>query len=93
MLKELLLPTTILIYDTQARNEKLFCIFVFLADIDTLEKRLNNASSDTYKVVDAIIDGLASQRPQTRYVVGLDAKLGVVISYLPTIIADRLMTE
>ena len=55
--------------------------------------RLNNASSDTYKVVDAIIDGLTSQRPQTRYVVGLDAKLGVLISYLPTFIADRLMTE
>ena len=71
----------------------MFCIFLFFAVVDTLVKRRDNASSDTYKVVDAIIDGLTSQRPQTRYVVGLDAKLGALISYLPTFIADRLMTE
>ena len=46
------------------------------------------ASPCTYKVVDAIVDGLTSQRPQTRYVVGLDAKLMVFIPYLPTFIAD-----
>ncbi|KAL9980789.1 hypothetical protein ACROYT_G009427 [Oculina patagonica] len=47
------------------------------------------ASPDTYKVVDAIVDGLTSQRPQTRYLVGLDAKWVVFMSYLPTFIADR----
>ena len=46
------------------------------------------ASPCTYKVVDAIVDGLTSQRPQTRYVVGIDAKLMVFIPYLPTFIAD-----
>jgi len=61
--------------------------------VDTLVKRQNAASADTYKVVDAIIDGLTSQRPQTRYVVGLDAKLFLLISYLPTFIADPLLTE
>ena len=49
------------------------------------------ASPDTYKVVDAIIDALTSQQPQTRYVVGWEAKRIVFISYLPTFIADRLM--
>ena len=93
VLKELLLSTIGLIRDTLARKWKMFCIFLFFADVDTLVKRRDNASSDTYKVVDAIIDGLTSQRPQTRYVVGLDAKLGALISYLPTFIADRLMTE
>jgi len=46
------------------------------------------ASPDTYKVVDAIVDCLTSQGPQTRYVVGLDAKLMVFIPYLPTFIGD-----
>lgn len=68
-------------------------VFSFFSDVDTLVKRQNAASADTYKVVDAIIDGLTSQRPQTRYVVGLDAKLFLLISYLPTFIADPLLTE
>jgi len=38
--------------------------------------------------VDAVIDALISQRPQTRYPVGLDAKVSIVISFLPTFIAD-----
>ena len=67
--------------------------FFFSPDVDTLGKRRKNASSDTYKVVDALIHGLTSQRPQTRYVVGLDAKLLVLISYLPTFITDRFLTE
>ena len=54
-------------------------------------KGLDTGSLDTYKVVDAIVDGLTSQRPQTRYVVGLDAKLVELISYLPTFIADGLL--
>ena len=51
------------------------------------------ASPDTYKVVDAIVDGLTSQRPQTRYVVGLEAKLSVFMSYLPTFIIDYVMAQ
>ena len=46
------------------------------------------ASPYTYKVVDTIVDGLTSQRPQTRYVVGLDAKLMVFRPYLPTFTGD-----
>ncbi|KAL9980790.1 hypothetical protein ACROYT_G009428 [Oculina patagonica] len=53
-------------------------------------KLAKDASPDIYKVVDAIVDGLTSQRPQTRYVVGLDAKQIVFMSYLPTFITDRL---
>ena len=48
-------------------------------------------SPDTYKVVNVIVDGLTSQRPQTRYVVGLDGKLMVFLSYLPTYIADYVL--
>jgi len=67
--------------------------FLFFADVETLGKRLKNAPSDTYKVVDALIGGLTSQRPQTRYLVGLDANLLVWLSYLPNFIADRFLTE
>ncbi|XP_073239410.1 retinol dehydrogenase 7-like [Porites lutea] len=49
------------------------------------------ASPDTYKVVDALVDALTSQRPQTRYAVGFDAKLLNFISFLPTSIADRVL--
>ena len=49
------------------------------------------ASPDTYKVVDALVDALTSQRPQTRYAVGFDAKLFNFISFLPTSIADRVL--
>ena len=45
-------------------------------------------SPDSYKVVDAIVDGLTSQRPQTRHVAGTDAKRIVLMSYFPTFIAD-----
>ena len=48
-------------------------------------------SPDTYKVVDAIVDGLTSQRPQTRYVVGLDGKRLVLMSYLPTFFTDYVL--
>jgi len=53
-----------------------------------IRKSSRTASSDTSKVVDAVIDALISQRPQTRYPVGLDAKVSIVISFLPTFIAD-----
>ena len=67
--------------------------FISLYFIVSMAKRLQRviesvASPDTYKVVDAIVDGLTSQRPQTRYVVGKDAKLSVLMSYLPTFIGD-----
>ena len=48
-------------------------------------------SPDTYKVVDAIVDALTSQGPQTRYVVSLEAKRMVFMSYLPTFIADYVL--
>ena len=51
------------------------------------------ASSDTFKVVDAVIDALTSQRPRTRYPVGLDAKLTIFVSFLPTFIADYLIEK
>ncbi|XP_022792972.1 retinol dehydrogenase 7-like [Stylophora pistillata] len=47
-----------------------------------------SANPDTYKVVDAVIDALTSQRPKTRYAVGLDAKVSIFISFMPTFIAD-----
>ena len=50
-----------------------------------LEKEV---SPETYKVVDAIVDSLTSQGPQTRYVVGTDAKRSVLMSNFPTFIAD-----
>lgn len=49
------------------------------------------ASPDTYKVVDALVDALTSQRPQTRYAVGFDAKVLNFLSFLPTSIADRVL--
>ena len=64
--------------------------FFHLTVVNGTLKLEKMASPDKYKVVDAIVDGLTSQRPQTRYAVGLDAKRIVFISYLPTFIADRL---
>lgn len=58
-----------------------------------ISKSSRTASSDTSKVVDAVIDGLISQRPQTRYPVGLDAKVSIFISLLPTFIADYLFRK
>jgi len=46
------------------------------------------SSQDTYKVVDAIVDGLTSQRPQTRYVVGMDTKPIVLLSNFPRFVVD-----
>ncbi|XP_020611164.1 retinol dehydrogenase 7-like [Orbicella faveolata] len=53
-----------------------------------VSKSCRMASSETSKVVNAIIDALTSQRPQTRYSVDLDGKLFIFISFLPTFIAD-----
>jgi len=51
------------------------------------------SSPDTYKVVDAVVDALTSQRPQTRYAVGLDAKVSIFVSLLPTFIGDYLFLK
>ena len=53
----------------------------------------SQACADTYKVVDAIVDALKSQRPQARYVLGFDAKLYNLILLLPTSIGDRLLPK
>ncbi|KAJ7365627.1 hypothetical protein OS493_002335 [Desmophyllum pertusum] len=60
--------------------------------VNRITMDFNSASPDTYKVVDAIMDALTSQRPQTRYVIGLKAKWMVFISYLPTAIGDWLLS-
>lgn len=52
--------------------------------------REKQASPDTFKVIDAVVDALTSHRPQTRYAVGQDAKISIFVSFLPTIIADYL---
>lgn len=50
------------------------------------------ASPHLYKVVDSIFHALASQHPQTRYVVGWDAKLlWIWVSRLPASIGDALL--
>lgn len=66
--------------------------------LDKIKKGLRKlastqASPDTYKVVDALVDALTSQRPQTRYAVGPNAKLFNFISFLPTSIADRVLAH
>ena len=67
------------------------CVSLYF--IVSMAKRAQHAiekgsSPDTYKVVDAIVDGLTSQQPQTRYVVGMDAKPIVLMSNFPTFIVD-----
>lgn len=58
-------------------------------------KRLNQTQSspDTFKVVDAVVDALTSQKSQTRYAIGQDAKMAIFISFLPTFIADYLVRK
>ena len=52
-------------------------------------------SSHTYKVVDAVVDGLMSNNPQTRYQVGFDSKLvtfmALLPSYGPDVVLQRLL--
>ncbi|XP_078358700.1 retinol dehydrogenase 16-like isoform X1 [Oculina patagonica] len=59
-----------------------------------ISKSSEKASPDTYKVVDAVVDALTSQRPRTRYAVGLDAKVSIFMStFLPTFITDYLFAR
>ena len=53
----------------------------------------SQACADTYKVVDAIVDALTSQKPQARYVLGFDGKLYNLLSLLPTSIGDHLLPK
>lgn len=41
-------------------------------------------SSNTYKVVNAVVDALMSNNPQTRYQVGLDSKLLTLLALFPS---------
>ena len=67
-----------------------FLYFHFSTVKKGIIKSFNTASADTFKVVDAVVDALTSQRPQTRYAVGLDAKVFIFLSFLPTFIPDYL---
>jgi len=50
------------------------------------------ASPHLYKVVDSIVHALASRYPQTRYVIGWDAKLlWIWVSRLPAGVGDTLL--
>ena len=74
-------------------KSNLLMLSFYLTAVHGLTKNLAACSTDTYKVVDAIVDGLTSHRPQTRYAVGLEAKVLVFISYFPTFIANRLLNK
>lgn len=50
---------------------------------------MSSKPEDPSSVVDAIVDALTSQQPQTRYVVGEDAKWLIFLSYLPAFVLDR----
>ena len=49
-------------------------------------------TSDTSLVVNAIVDGLTSTSPPDRYVIGRDARYGLIpLTYLPASVADFLL--
>ena len=43
------------------------------------------------RVANAVTHALTARRPRVRYVVGRDARIGVALTYLPTVIRDRLV--
>ena len=48
--------------------------------------------SDISEVVNAIVDGLTSTSPSDRYVVGPDAKYGLIpLSFLPAFVGDFMI--
>jgi len=57
--------------------------------INHIIKTMSSKPEDPSSVVDAIVDALTSQQPQTRYVVGEDAKWLIFLSYLPAFVLDR----
>ena len=48
-------------------------------------------ASDISPVVNAVVDGLTSASPHDRYVIGLDARFGSAVTYLPAYVADFLL--
>ena len=48
-------------------------------------------SGHTYKVVNAVVDALMSNNPQTRYQVGLDSKLVTFMALLPSSGPDMVL--
>lgn len=50
------------------------------------------ASPHIHKVVNSVVHALTSRNPQTRYVIGLDAKALVCLSMLPAGITDFLFS-
>lgn len=61
--------------------------------IKNFHKGLSICSSDTYKVVDAVVDALMSSHPQTRYQVGIDSKLLTFMSLFPSYGPDKVLTR
>jgi len=52
------------------------------------------ASSNTYQVVDAVVDALTSQAPRDRYLVGSDARFFFLwMSRLPAVVADFIFAR
>ena len=51
-----------------------------------------SCSPHTYQVVDAVVDALTSQAPRDRYLVGLDARVLVWLSWFPSAVSDFLLT-
>ena len=50
-------------------------------------------SSRTYKVVNAVVDALMSNNPQTRYQVGFDSKLVTFMALLPSCGPDMIFNR
>lgn len=58
----------------------------------TLQRRIGDIrATPTKPVVEAVIHALTSERPRARYLVGRDARLRLVLAYLPTRVRDRLI--
>lgn len=51
------------------------------------------SSSHTYKVVNAVVDALMSNNPQTRYQVGFDSKLVTIMALLPSYGPDMIFKQ
>ena len=93
MVSTVLNLVVVLRQSTETRYFYLLFIYFLRLVSDKIVEGLNACSPDTFRVVDAIVDALTSQRPQTRYAVGWDAKLMIFISFLPTFIADRFLKK
>jgi len=59
--------------------------------IKIFHKGLDMCSGHTYKVVNAVVDALMSNNPQTRYQVGLDSKLVTFMALLPSSGPDMVL--